>query len=754
MLDVEATEAIYEIKLKLQAREGTPFELQRLFRSGSNTALEDDSTLADCGVQHESKLLLLGRSQEKTRGPPHEAMECPCGHVLPGTAKFCAKCGRPREAGKVITVFKAMDRRATLPASLEADGRPNFLDTSTAPKVCESWTIAVDRSDGTKLGMSINKKQLRIDRIIPDGLVATWNAKNPERAIEVGFKILEVNGKTSGNDILAECVKSQPLTIKVSNASTDNEVLKRGRDSLPVGDAEIAKLRHQYELCPTNQTMEATELHSFTLGPFEAGTACEFVDAWYGWQHKRIEVTQQLRDLYSTEAGLKLGMHTYNKTFGVDPAPLKVKTLTVTYRLHNVRQWDVSRATYAEGVSGKFYMMPTLMAKAVTNVVGLTLAASGFAVGKMEVGMKNTWDHVVHGEKEDGTMADSAAFQWGFMSWLNLNGIFPNITYRDTNNAGKRLRSMYCPSEDPPVVPPPEDMKQTPIIVANHTCYLDGMILAAVFGAPKVLAKAGTIAMPIIGRFADEIGVIEVDRADKDSRTKSVEAITSHVRDWRPGLRPLLLFPEGTTSNGDDLLDFKKGAFLPGQPLRPVILCYTGNWHPANVNFKTGTNGEIEPTSDAEWYSQFLGHMVHSLQIKVLPPYIPNEEEKHNPELFMNNVRVVMSKEFLELKDECERKRAQIAQEGWQGMAQRTLIDKPMDMASNASNRLSEFFQGAVGTILGESRNLSPPPQERRRTEAFDRSASVPSEKTRSSRARTRSEERRKPRKLPGEEAT
>lgn len=41
-----------------------------------------------------------------------------------------------------------------------------------------------------------------------------------------------------------------------------------------------------------------------------------------------------------------------------------------------------------------------------------------------------------------------------------------------------------------------------------------------------------------------------------------------------PHARPLLLFPEGTTTNGRFLLPFKTGAFLAGLPLQPVVIQY------------------------------------------------------------------------------------------------------------------------------------------------------------------------------------
>merc|ERR1712113_56623 len=95
-----------------------------------------------------------------------------------------------------------------------------------------------------------------------------------------------------------------------------------------------------------------------------------------------------------------------------------------------------------------------------------------------------------------------------------------------------------------------KDMKQTPLLVSNHMCYLDGLVLASVLGVPKIIAKQGTLNTPLLGRFAGEIGVIEVDRSDPASRTAAIDAIQAHVRSWEVGQRPLLLFPEGTTSNG------------------------------------------------------------------------------------------------------------------------------------------------------------------------------------------------------------
>ena len=48
---------------------------------------------------------------------------------------------------------------------------------------------------------------------------------------------------------------------------------------------------------------------------------------------------------------------------------------------------------------------------------------------------------------------------------------------------------------------------------------------------------------------------------------------------------PLLIFPEGGTTNGSSLINFKKGAFIAEKTVRPVIL-------------KWGLEGSVIPSFD------------------------------------------------------------------------------------------------------------------------------------------------------------
>lgn len=396
------------------------------------------------------------------------------------------------------------------------------------------------------------------------------------------------------------------------------------------------------------QTLEVSEISNLQLGPFGAGVTCEILRAWYGLPNnptRQVNATQYCRNAWSNTTGLTMSRTCYNRLFG-DPAPLRMKKMFVEYRLSNVRTCDLTNAKY----TSRMGLMPVIAAKAVTNMFGATVAASGYVVGKTLTSLQNAVT-----SDPDNSVADSTIFQTAFSTWLRCNGIVPSVSY-DPIPGGTAA---------------PEDMRQTPIILCNHTCYLDGMVLASVFHAPKIIAKKGTLNVPLIGAFAADLGVIEVDRSDPKSRAATIQAIEDHVTSWKSGKQPLLLFPEGTTSNGQHLLEFKKGAFVPGVTVRPAVLYYSGSWDPANVYYRQSDDGKIQAIGDTEWAEQFLGHMMHSVRIRVLPPYKPSQAEKQDAQLFANNVREVMSKAHGELRSEVAENRAESERRSLQAYAHR-----------------------------------------------------------------------------------
>jgi len=160
-----------------------------------------------------------------------------------------------------------------------------------------------------------------------------------------------------------------------------------------------------------------------------------------------------------------------------------------------------------------------------------------------------------------------------------------------------------------------------------------------------------------------------------------------------------LIWPEGTTSNGRGLKEFKTGSFAPGVAVRPVIIKYTGDWDPSNVNFREAPGEERSEDSspggstnygDAEWAQQFLGHIIHSCTVLICRPYHPSAAEVADPELYKANVRELMRQRLQELHEQEERKRAEKERASGNPLFGR--VDKLIGLAGGLAGRGLSMF--------------------------------------------------------------
>ncbi|XP_047954971.1 lysophospholipid acyltransferase LPEAT1-like isoform X3 [Salvia hispanica] len=152
-------------------------------------------------------------------------------------------------------------------------------------------------------------------------------------------------------------------------------------------------------------------------------------------------------------------------------------------------------------------------------------------------------------------------------------------------------------------------------IISNHVSYID-ILYHMSSSFPSFVAK----------------------RELKSSDFKGVSGIvTERIREaYQDEFAPrMIIFPEGTTTNGDYLLPFKTGVFLAKAPVQPVILRYPyRRFSPA-----------WDSISGARHVILLLSQFVNYIEVKRLPVYHPSEQEIENPKLYAENVRKLMAQE-------------------------------------------------------------------------------------------------------------
>jgi len=155
-------------------------------------------------------------------------------------------------------------------------------------------------------------------------------------------------------------------------------------------------------------------------------------------------------------------------------------------------------------------------------------------------------------------------------------------------------------------------------VISNHVSWFDGMVIACRV-LPSMTPKASMRNTPIISLLGKAIGVLWTPQGGtQESRENALNMIRERQElvEQEGAYPPLLIYPEGTTSNGKFLYSFKKGAFINEKKIRPFILKYS-------------TNGVVNPCWDVidikpliflyhSWYCQ-------SVKMLCLPDFEPNE---------------------------------------------------------------------------------------------------------------------------------
>ncbi|KAK2841922.1 hypothetical protein Q5P01_012122 [Channa striata] len=179
------------------------------------------------------------------------------------------------------------------------------------------------------------------------------------------------------------------------------------------------------------------------------------------------------------------------------------------------------------------------------------------------------------------------------------------------------------------------DLKEAPVlVVAPHSSFLDMLVLCPTQLA-TVVSRSENASLPVIGALLDFNQSVLVSRKDPESRKRAVSQLTERLTS--NGYWPqMLMFPEGTTTNGSALIKFKPGAFLSGVPVQPVLLQYPNNLDTVRWSYKGTTWSEVLWHTTSQLYT--------NMTVEFLPVYYPSQEEKNDPNLYADNVQKLMAK--------------------------------------------------------------------------------------------------------------
>lgn len=163
------------------------------------------------------------------------------------------------------------------------------------------------------------------------------------------------------------------------------------------------------------------------------------------------------------------------------------------------------------------------------------------------------------------------------------------------------------------------------LVVCNHVSYTDIPVLGAALPCHFV-SKDDVEGWPIIGWIARQFGTVFISRKSYNVRSglESLHTAMKHTA------LPIVLFPEGTTSDGCTILPFKSSYFEIPEPIliQPVSIDYSHvNGLPASRQFKKmmSWRGSVTLTQHLKWLTRLRSVFV---TVTFHPSFLADQDRK------------------------------------------------------------------------------------------------------------------------------
>jgi lyso-ornithine lipid O-acyltransferase len=154
------------------------------------------------------------------------------------------------------------------------------------------------------------------------------------------------------------------------------------------------------------------------------------------------------------------------------------------------------------------------------------------------------------------------------------------------------------------------------LVVSNHRSALDIGILLQHFGGHMV-SRADLSRWPLVGPAARSVGTVFVDRSDKVSGASTIRAMRSLLKEGET----VLVFPEGTTFEGDTVRPFQAGAFAGVAGAGAVVV-------PVGIAYETGSQAAFIGESFTQHLTRMAGADATRVVVRVGEPFSPPEKAR------------------------------------------------------------------------------------------------------------------------------
>ena len=143
-----------------------------------------------------------------------------------------------------------------------------------------------------------------------------------------------------------------------------------------------------------------------------------------------------------------------------------------------------------------------------------------------------------------------------------------------------------------------EAPREACFLVCNHLGYLDIPVIGSQVGTVFV-SKSEVADWPVIGRLATRGGTIYVERAAK----RRLPEVNQQIRTALERGDGVVVFPEGTSSGGASVLDFRPSLLVAATELGLPV-------HMASLSYATGPR-DPDPSESVCWWRdmEFMSHV-------------------------------------------------------------------------------------------------------------------------------------------------